>query len=163
MLRNVVLCSILTPLPPSVKFEGAQIALCGRFSNATTFSSAKKFEAYLKDVEDKAMSEFGKGLSSAGLNLGKSNGSSLFLSGPFSFGQSTEATNGSNTSFHGDLDAALINSSPDEDMAILDQLLELQQGESDYENDQANTENAINKVDEELDEQEKLLGKLRGR
>ena len=48
-------------------------------------------------------------------------------------------------------------------MAILDQLLELQQGENDYQKDQANTESAINEVDEELDEQEKLLGKLRGR
>ena len=127
-------------------------------SQRDDFFKREEVRAYLKDVEDKAMSEFGKGISPAGLNLGKSNGSSLFLSGSCSFDQSIDATSGSNPSFHGDLDAALINSSPDEDMAILDQLLELQQGESDYENDQTSTENAINKVDEELHEQEKLLG-----
>ena len=132
-------------------------------SERDDFFKREEVKAYLKDVEDKAMSEFGKGLSSAGLKLGKSSGSSLFLFGSFSFGQSTEPTRGSKPSYHGDLDAALINSSPDEDMAIFDQLLEFQQGEIDYQNDQATTENAINKVDEELDEQEKLLGKLRGR
>uniref|UniRef100_A0A7S2QVI8 Kinesin motor domain-containing protein n=1 Tax=Triparma pacifica TaxID=91992 RepID=A0A7S2QVI8_9STRA len=125
------------------------------------FFKREEVKTYLKEVEEKAMSEFGKGLRSAGLMFGKSDGSN-FLPVAFNIGQPLDSFRSDKLSFKGDLDAALINSSPDEDMAILDQLLELQQGENDYQKDQAKTENAINEVDEELDEQEKLLEKLRG-
>ena len=50
---------------------------------------------------------------------------------------------------------------PDEDMAILDQLLELQQSDNAFQTTQTETQNEINKVQEELDEQEGLLLKLR--
>ena len=146
------------------ELKGEQVpkALFASSSQNDDFFKRDEVKAYLKEVEEKAMCDFGKGFSSAGLMFGKSDGPK-FPHGTFNFSQNLDPTRGNKLSFSGDLDTALINSSPDEDMAILDQLLELQQGENDYQKDQASTETAINEVNEELDEQETLLGKLRGR
>lgn len=145
-----------------LKGEKAPKALFASGSQNDDFFKREEVTAYLKEIEEKAMCDFGKGFISTGPMFGKSDGPK-FLPGTFDFSRNLDSSGGEKLSFMGDLDAALINSSPDEDMAILDQLLELQQGENDYQKDQANTESAINEVDEELDEQEKLLGKLRGR
>jgi len=70
-------------------------------------------------------------------------------------------TNGGGSGGGGGGDETYFESSAEEDMAILDQLLELQQNDNAFQASQTETQNEINEVQEELDEQEKLLAKLR--
>ena len=147
-----------------LKGEQPPESLFGDGAQREDFFKRDEVAAYLRQVEEKAMGDFGGGgsLPSDNFYLGSGGEEKSIFPAGFESGTSANHFRSNPSAFQGDLDAALINSSPDEDMAILDQLLELQQGENDYKKDHDNTETAISKVNDELDEQEKLLGKLRG-
>ncbi len=103
-------------------------------------------QSYLEEVEERALKEFDDAnpmtlpppsVKSVLTSVGVSNHSS-------SLGESLDPTN------------------PDDDMAILDQLMELQQADSDHTKSSADADEEIQAVGKELREQENLFEKLRG-